>query len=980
MPKGPNVDRRGFVRLLLAGGAGSLAACAPVPPDQKIVSPVDRPEEMIPGKLLDYATTCRACPAGCGMTVRTREARATKLEGLAGHPVNDGALCARGQAQLQQLYSPDRLTEPLRRNDAGELVPIGWDEALALIAERVGGLTATRSGSRLAVLSRQLGPTMRHLLGAFVDSTGGSLLEFEPFPYAPMRAASELCFGKPALWRPHLERARMVLSLGADFLETWLSPVHQSRGYTHARRYEDGAIGTHYQVEPRLSLTGANADQWILIRPGTEHILAMGLLRVILAERLDRELDESAREALTRLAEPYLLATVEAHTEIPIAEISHLARTFATTRPAVALPPGLSASGETAAAAHVAVVLLNLATGNLGETLDIAESKALEALATGATLTDLQSASIRGDIEVLFVCEANPLFSLPGVGDWQRAFKAVPLVVALASTLDETAVAADLVLPLTTPIESWGDFVPYTGVNNLQQPAMRPLFGARQMGDLFIDLAGQVGGAVATAVPWRSFTDCLRDQWSTVWEESSTGATFEAFWSESLRTGGTRSEPARDPLSLAPEVLSGEWLPGLEVPEQAGLQLILAPSLHHYDGGSPNTPWLEEIPDTLSQVAWGPWVEVHPDTARGLEIREGDLLAVESANGIVHAPAHLNSWMRADSVTVPLGHRYPSRGESGLYTSAVHLLGGQTELASGGILWLGTTVSLRRLGPSHQLLSPRASADLEDRPIAPTVSVEALRRFDPAQPTHEAEDGLYGEHTHPDHRWGMVIDLHACTGCAACSVACYAENNVAVVGREQMALGREMAWLRLEVYESGTDSPEMSFLPMLCKQCDDAPCEPVCPVYATYHNPEGLNAQIYNRCVGTRYCSNNCPYKVRRFNWLQPEFPEPLNQQLNPSVTVRDAGVMEKCTFCVQRIQGAKFLASDEKRDMRDGDVVPACAQTCPADAITFGDLNDADSAVSRAADDPRSYAVLEHLNTKPAVRYLKKITTGRRS
>ena len=824
MPKGPNVDRRGFVRLLLAGGAGSLAACAPEPPDQKIISPVDRPEEMIPGKLLDYATACRACPAGCGMTVRTREARATKLEGLEGHPVNDGALCARGQAQLQQLYSPDRLTQPLRRNDAGDLVPIGWDDALALIAERVSDLTETGSGSRLAVLSRQLGPTMRGLLQAFVESTGGSLLEFEPFPYAPMRTASELCFGKPALWRPHLERARMVLSLGADFLETWLSPVHQSRGYTQARRYEDGAIGMHYQVEPRLSLTGANADLWTSIRAGTEHILAMGLLRVILAEGLDRGLEESVRESLARLAEPYSPAMVAERTDVPAAQIGHLARTFAMTRPAVALPTGLSGSGETATAIHVGAVLLNLATGNLGETLGIAESEALEALATGAALADLQGAALHGDLDVLFVCEANPLFSLPGARDWRRAFEAIPLVVALASTLDETASAADLVLPLTTPIESWGDFAPYTGVHNLQQPAMRPLAGARRSGDIFIELAGQVGGGVAAAVPWRSFTDCLRDHWSTVWEESSVDATFEAFWSESLRTGGTRSEPARTPLSVAPAVLSGEWLPELDVPEQAGLRLVLAPSLHHHDGGGPNAPWLEEIPDTLSQVSWGPWVEVHPDTARGLEIREGDLLAVESVSGVVHAPAHLNPWMRPEVVTLPLGHRYTSRGEPAVSASAVQLLGGQTDRASGGILWGGTTVAMRRLGPSHQLLSPRASSNLENRPIAPTVSVEALRRSDPTPAAHEAEDGLYGEHAHPDHRWGMVIDLHACTGCAACSVACYAENNVPVVGREQMALGREMAWLRLEVYDGGGDNPEVSFLPMLCQQCDDAPC------------------------------------------------------------------------------------------------------------------------------------------------------------
>ncbi len=978
MSKLPPVNRRSFVRLVLAGGAGSLAGCVREQ-QQTIVSPVDRPEEMVPGRILEYATVCRACPAGCGLLVRTNEARATKLEGLPDHPVNHGALCARGHAELQRLYSPNRLREPLARGEDGVLRTAGWDEVLPRVA---AALASGDTTAPFAVISRGLGPSMRDLLQRLCDAAGGQLYEHEPYPYAALRAASRIAFGHRGVWRPRLERARMVLSFGADFLETWLSPVAHARGYAQARRYHEGTIGLHTQVEPRLSLTGANADEWLAIRPGTEHVLALGLLRTILQERLDVGLDSDTRAALERLAAPYNTAVVEELTQIPEAEAVHLARSFALTRPALALPPGLASSGAAATAAHLATLLLNLAVGAIPEALEFVRSPLLERLATPADLDGLRSRLADGGIRLLILHDSNPLPALPDGPAWDAALEAAPLVVALASTLDETAARADIVLPISTPIESWDDFEPYAGVTGLQQPATRPLEGTRHAGDLLLDLAGRAGGAAAAALPWASFTELLRDRWAALQAKLAPDADFESFWQESLRQGG-RWGPA-ETVSTVPtaELLAGAWLAdagAAAATEAAGgrdLELILTPSLHHFDGGREPAGWLQEVPDPLAQVAWSPWVELHPDAAQRLGIAQGDLVAVESPLGVVRAPALLNRWLLAEAVALPLGPRYGVR--DGERVSPAQLVPARYEAVSGEAVWAGTRVAVRRLGPRNQLLTPRASADQGERPLAQTVAVAALRRGEARPEENEHRRGLYSEHEHPDHRWGMVIDTHACIGCNACTIACYAENNIPVVGREQMALGREMAWLRVEVYDEGDEAPDVRFLPMLCQQCDNAPCEPVCPVFATYHNPEGLNAQVYNRCVGTRYCSNNCPYKVRRFNWLQPQFPEPLNRQLNPNVTVRDAGVMEKCTFCVQRIQAAKFRADDEGRPLRDGDVVPACAQTCPTDAITFGDTNDPDSRVSAAVADARAYAVLEHLNTKPAVRYLKKITAGR--
>lgn len=993
MGKGASVDRRNFVRLLLAGGASSLAGCT-TRPGEKLLSEVDPPEELVPGRWLEYASVCRECPAGCGVLARTREARAIKLEGLPGHPINRGALCARGQAAVQGLYDPDRVRQPLRRNNSGTLEPIAWQEAEELLASELESLRAEERAHQLAVLSGQLGPSLRNLLLSFTDTFGAAgLWEYEPFAYEPLRAANRICFGRESMWRLRIEKARMILSLGADFLETWMSPVEQARGYSEARRYRAGEMGSHFQVEPRMSLTGANADDWLPTRPGSEYGLAMGLLNQILARGLDRGLSAEVREGLTNLSRPFTAERTAELTGVPADEIFYLAYTFASAQPSLALPVGISSSGRAATAAHIAVILLNIATGNLGETLEVVDAPGMTSLVTHAEMGTLIEQMVSDEVALLMVHQSNPSFTLPAASGWAAAVEQVPLVVAFSSTLDETAAEADLVLPIPTWLESWGDFEPRAGILGLQQPSMRPLHDTRHLGEILMNLAQTLGGEVAAALPWESFHDCLRDRWAGIWEGQPEAESFDSFWIQALRQGGLWEEVEAEPVSLDPSVFEGTWLPQLrpvsvETREDESREggspifdLVVFPSSHLYDGRGANRSWLQEIPDPIAQVVWGPWAEIHPEAARRLGVSNGDLLALRSAEGEVRVPALLNRWIQRDVVAVPLGYGHTEYGHTARRPDGnpLKMLGWDVEEVSGGLLWQSEGVTLERLGPRQQLVSPRGGSQQQERGLAQVISLAALRRG-AAGSEHVQEHELpplYPPHEHPKHRWGMVIDNHACIGCNACAVACYAENNVAVVGREQMALGREASWLRIEVYDEGIMKPEVRFLPMLCMQCDNAPCEPVCPVVATYHTAEGLNAQVYNRCVGTRYCSHNCPYKVRRFNWFKPQFDEPLNLQLNPDVSVRDDGVMEKCTFCVQRIQAAKHRAQDEGRDLQDGDIVPACAQTCPTNAIQFGDSKDPDSEVSRAADDRRAYLVLEHLNTKPAVVYLKKISSG---
>ncbi|MFQ5883340.1 MAG: molybdopterin dinucleotide binding domain-containing protein, partial [Candidatus Methylomirabilales bacterium] len=398
-----------------------------------------------------------------------------------------------------------------------------------------------------------------------------------------------------------------------------------------------------------------------------------------------------------------------------------------------------------------------------------------------------------------------------------------------------------------------------------------------------------------------------------------------------------------------------------------------------YDGRMANRPWLQELPDALTQIVWDSWLEIHPADAKPIGVKEGDLLRIESPFAHVDLPAHLSAGVHPGTLAVPVGQGHTAFGRyaKGRGANPIPLLPPDPEEASGGLPWIATRVTITPTGQRHPLVSTTGSDRPHDREIIQTIPLGTLQSGRPPK-AHPHLLQIYPEHPHPDHRWGMTIDLNACIGCGACVTACYAENNLAIMGKEQVGAGREMSWIRIErVNSGGPDRPEHHFLPMLCQQCDKAPCEPVCPVYATYHNPGGLNVQVYNRCVGTRYCSNNCPYKVRRFNWFMAEWPEPLHMQLNPDVTVRTMGVMEKCTFCVQRIQAGKLKAKAEERPVRDGEIVPACAQTCPTRAIVFGDLKDPESEVSKRAKDPRRYRVLEDLNTQPAIAYLKKIRPG---
>jgi molybdopterin-containing oxidoreductase family iron-sulfur binding subunit len=525
----------------------------------------------------------------------------------------------------------------------------------------------------------------------------------------------------------------------------------------------------------------------------------------------------------------------------------------------------------------------------------------------------------------------------------------------------------------------------------------KPVEG-KATGDILLSVGRQALGTEEGKGPlkWASFQDYVREQWQGIAREYGGGKSPVDFWEESLRRGGAWRAAAPASGGAAKFDASRLSVEAAKLEGDGTHALIVYPSLRFYDGRSADEPWLQEAPDTMTQVAWGGWVEVPDETANKLGLSRGDLVKLTSPNGSVELPAWPSPTLHPGAVAVAmgLGHDYPGAyaragnlraghlGDVMLNGGAnpIRLLGANPEAASGGLPLLAVKVSLAKTGARQPLAIPQATFDDDDREIVEVIGLAAAREMElrGKAPTDASHPSMYPPVKYPDYRWGMAVDSDACTGCQACVVACSAENNVPVVGKAQVAYGRAQQWIRLERWEHGPIGKTTNvFQPMFCQHCEIAPCEPVCPVYAAYHTKEGLNAQVYNRCVGTRYCGNNCPYHVRRFNWFNYSWTSPLDIQLNPDVTVRQLGVMEKCTMCVQRIEKGKNEAHEAGRAIKDGDIQTACQQTCPAQAITFGNLKDGGARVSKLSASPRSYHVLRPLGTRPAVTYLAKVVRG---
>src|SRR5262245_52874366 len=1007
------IDRRSFLKLAGAtAGAAAVAGCSDKVSD--LIPYVVQPGEITPGNPVWYTSTCRECAVGCGVHVKTRESRPIKLEGNPEHPINRGRLCAKAQATIDRTYSPDRQAGPLRRTAAGKLEPAAWDEALAEVAAAIRANPA-----RVRVLGGDPGDTASQLLDRFVAATGaGGRVVYEPFAREALRAATRQVFGVASQPLFDLSGADLVIDFGSELFESGLSPVEHQRQWAEARDvalHADGGAKLVYGG-PRLSLTASSADEWLPARPGSEGILALALARAA----IEAGAGGGGHAGLlgTALAGAGADAAAKA-TDVPAETIRRLGAALAKAKAAVALPPGTAVSSRRAVGANAAVLVLNQVVGAVGSRVIVPPADdTAHARASYREVLSLIRAMQDGQVDVLLIHHANPVYSLPATSGFGAALEKVKLVVSFASSVDETSRRAHVVLPDHGSLESWGDARPRSGVRALVQPTLRPLYDPRAFGDTLLDLGRAVSPEAASQLPTGSFRAVLEAAWA--------GTDLRA----ALKAGGLYGAAVHaatdfdaSKLDVALPVLTGE----------GELTLLAFPHPFLGDGGGAALPLLQEIPDPVTHVAWDSWAEVSLATAERLGVGPGDILRIESTAGAIEVATFPRGGIRDDVIAIPTGQghsvgHFASKAGQGLEgvargVNVSDVLPGDGVDESGGRAWLTEKPRVKASGRHRRLPLLQFDDNQRDRRLGEAIKLaaptghagehpehegphEILKPYDPAQ---DAADEQYqrtfdqrGEATAKPstYRWGMTVDLDRCTGCSACIAACYAENNVPRVGEDESRLVRQMAWLRIDrwvgagepVLDAGRvrlapsreklGETDVRNQPMLCQHCGAAPCEPVCPVIATFHNEEGLNAMIYNRCIGTRYCANNCPYKVRRFNYWDNQltkWPEPMHLGLNPDVTVRGQGVMEKCTFCVQRVQYARQQAKREGKPIADGAVETACQQTCPSNAITFGNLRDPASEVSKKAADPkRGYHALHALNTRPALTYLAKVTRGK--
>jgi anaerobic selenocysteine-containing dehydrogenase/Fe-S-cluster-containing dehydrogenase component len=975
------MNRRTFVKIAGMGSISFAFGCSP--PQKNLFSQVQAPQDMLTGKATWYASTCRECPAGCGILAKNREGRVVKIEGNPLHPINTGKICMRGQAALQGIYNPDRITKPLLKTKDGWRT-ISYSKAQAILKDKTDA-AAQRGSDRVRVLTECVGDSLMNLLRLSLKNWNSQgPLVFEPYAYETLKIANKEVFGIDGLMSYRMEQAGFLLSFGADFLETWLSPVEYAWKLKSMHTLKNGSKALFFQVSPYQSMTAANADEWLACNPGSEATVALGLVKQALDIGKGKKLRSSFRNAIYRATAAYTQEKVLQDSGIPLPKYEKLMMQLMGAPKPLVLGTGTGPSDPNGLQTNLGANLLNLLLDPKLRLIDFENRHRVEIAAGRSEIRDFFQSLKTGHTDVLLLNNVNPVFGLPSSDGIKETLESSHAFrVSFSSFMDETSLLADLILPVRLPLESWDEYGGRQTMASTLQPAMGKLTPAPNLGDVFLEAGFE---KKKPAINYKAYLySRLQFDYHLADEKQ---------WVQTLQKGGV-FEPRAAKISLKkirPQVPVA-LLSKTVAPIRSDLSLIATPSIRFFDGRGANKPWLCEIPDPLSMVAWQTPLLVHPETLNRYKLVPEDIAKVETRWGRLEAPVYAANWVRPGVLIMGIGQGHTSYGRYARNQGAnpFHLLAPLLTPESYDPSFSVAPVSMAATGRTLPLAHTDGSRIQHGRKVALSIKLTELQNPKPHEKPHglgmwefpftlplpegySPQRDFYPPHDHDQYRWAMVVDLDRCIGCSACACACYAENNLGVVGAKHMLEGREMAWLQVQRYLDPKYGIKVNFLPMLCQHCDNAPCESVCPVFAPHHNKEGINNQIYNRCIGTRFCSQNCPYKVRRFNWFDWKWPAPLNLQLNPDVTVRSKGVMEKCSFCIQRIKAAHNNAKNENRSIRDGEVIPACAQTCPTNALIFGNLMDPDSRVRKLVEDPRAYQVMGYLNTKPAVIYLKKV------
>ena len=898
-------DRRRFFQIMAASFAlAGLSGCGDEDSRDHEVPYVRNPLHQEPGIPVMFASATPVDGFANGIVVTTQNNRPIKIEGNPDHPWSRGGTDVFGQASVLGLYDPFRSQSVRHLNR-----PSSWQALGYAMSEPIATLRA-HHGRGLRVLTR---PVTSPSLSAQLASLQQAYPEMRWHTHAPVARTAlyeggRAAFGRPVETRLHFDRARVIVSLGGDFLDPGPQQVGCSRDWIDARRAlaAQGGLLEMYSAAATPNLTSAKADFHNVAGPAALAGMADHLL-----------------EAVNGYAgaDPWL---------------SQVGKALQAARGQSIVVAGMAQP----AAEHAAVHRLNAALGNAGHTVSYTDP----VVAQAAPLAELVQAMAAGEVSALLILDSNPVYTAPADLNFADALNRVKLKIHAGSHLDETAAHADWHLPLAHPLEAWGDARAIDGTVTFTQPTIVPLYGARTAPEI-----------LSVFTEPRSGLDLLRDHWS----QGQDPAAFDAHWQQAIRDGFL-------PGTALPDI-AVTAAPSAAVPASGrvqGLTVLFRPDPSVWDGSVGNNAWLQELPKPLTKIVWDNVIAVSPGLAGREGLANGDVVTLAAGGRSIEGPVWIVPGQADDAVTAYFGYgRFaPDLLASSIGYDAYPLRAGTAGQVAGA--------TLAKTGGRVKLVSTQDHGSMEGHDF---VRVQKVGDSFPPAPELAS---FYPKQADNGRAWGMVIDLDACIGCNACVTACQSENNIAVVGKEEVGLGREMHWLRIDRYHSGElDAPATHFQPVPCMHCEDAPCEVGCPVEATVHDHEGLNLMVYNRCVGTRACSGYCPYKVRRFNYLdysggaQPS----VQLQRNPTVSVRAGGVMEKCTSCVQRIADARIAADKGDEHIPDGAVVTACQGACPTRAISFGDLNDQGSAVRAARADGRNYALLEELGVRPRTTYLAK-------
>lgn len=956
------LDRRDFLKFMGASLAlAGLTGCRFLPQD-KIVPYVKAPEELVPGKPLMYATAMPYAGYGVGLLVESHLGRPTKIEGNPLHPANRGATGenlgatdAIMQASLLDLYDPERSQNVTLNGQINT-----WQAFLEDARQMLEKLRATK-GEGLRILTETVtSPTLADQIGALLRQfPAAKWHHYDAISRDNARIGARAAFGQEINTVYHFDKADVILSLDADFLLGNPASVRYARDFIDRRRVNStqAEMNRLYVVESTPSLTGASADHRLGLRASQIEGLAIAIARAI-------GVDVGATYSSVPVGVPEKWVSAVAR-DLQ----SHAGRSL------------VLAGDYQPPAIHALAHAMNSTLGNVGKTItytDLVEAHRGDDL---ASLQELVADMQAGKVQMLLILGGNPVFTAPPDLQFAESLKKVPLHAHLGLYQDETAAACKWHIPQTHYLESWSDVRAYDGTVSIIQPLIQPLYDGKSAHDLLAALLGQ---------PLPGY-DIVREHWLRV----GTLADFDRSWRQVLHDGvmpGT-TLPAKQ-VALRPDWHTASGLGKAAM--QQGIEVNFRPDPTIWDGRYANNGWLQELPKPLTKLTWDNAALISPKLAQELgkqanrKVENGNLVELTLGGRKVKAPIWMMPGHPEDSVTLHLGYGRRKVGQIGAGTGF-----DANPLRSSEALWHASGLSIRLLDGNYLLVSTQHQNAMEGRNVILAGTLAEFNEkggkleFEHAHGQHE-EISLYNEedHKYDGYQWAMSIDLTACIGCNACVIACQAENNIPIVGKDQVKRGRAMHWIRIDRYYKGNDvdHPEDTLLqPVTCMHCELAPCEPVCPVAATTHSHEGLNQMVYNRCVGTRYCSNNCPYKVRRFNFYKYTAGQPhrapgnydnptFRLMANPDVTIRGRGVMEKCTYCVQRINEARVEAKKDNRDIRDGEVVTACQQACPTKAIWFGNIADPNSQVSKQRNLPHRYSLLEELNTRPRTTYLARL------